>query len=551
MDFFKDTKISKKIISGFGMIIAIMFLFGLYLIAGFSSLKNDMNRFKSLTARKVALSADIKFATAQVWQFISDASATGEDGGIKEAEGWAGHFKTAVEGYRTLDLSSDADEKSEARLKAFDDFFKTGIAMAEAYKQSRENGNEVMKSFDAKAQNIITLVNELADRHRKELDDRTDTMVKAIEFHSRLTLAVMITALMAGIVLSVILTQAIAGPLRDVVDFAKRLSDGDMSRRLDLVRKDEIGILSIALNAMTDHLNGIMNRIIDSASAMTGFSEKLSKESSELNRHAEELDRRASSVSNASGESLSRVQRITSAAQNMSDDISAVASAVAQMSNSINSVSSSCHKEAAITAEAEDYARKSVDLMHKLGQSAQEIGNVVGIIQEIAEQTNLLALNATIEAARAGEAGKGFAVVASEVKALAGQTTEAIGEISHQIKDMQNSAEETVRVIDGITGFIEQISAISQGIVDAIGEQQEAANDISHAIGTSSTSAADIAGNVSESARGLEDISGSMVRIHAETTETVRQAETLNEFSAALNRASVLLKDAISQFTKA
>lgn len=551
MDFLKDQKIYTKIITGFSMIIAIMFFFAIYLIMGFFSLKNDINRFKSLTSRQVALSEDIKFATAQVWQFISDASATGEDGGINEAEAWADRFRKAEEEYRTLDPSPDADKKSAVRLNAFDDFFKTGVNMASAYKVSRENGNTVMESFDAKAQNIITLVNELADKHRTELDNQTDNMVSTIESHFNLTLAVMISALMVGLVISVILTRAIAGPLSSVVDFAKRLSGGDMSRRLDLDRKDEIGILSASLNTMTDHFHGIMNRITESASVMTDFSEKLSKESSALNRHAEELNHRASSISIASGDSLDRVQMISSSSKNMSDDVSAVASAIAQMSNSMNEVSSSCHKEAEITGEAADYVRKSVGMMQKLGQSAHEIGNVVGIIRDIAEQTNLLALNATIEASRAGEAGKGFAVVASEVKALAGQTSQAIGEISHQIKDMQTSAGESVLVIESITSFIEQISAISQNIVKAIGEQQEAANEISHAIGTSSASAIDIAGNVFESVKGLEEISDSMTRINAETSETVKQADTLHELSSALSKASIVLKDAIGQFRTA
>ena len=118
-----------------------------------------------------------------------------------------------------------------------------------------------------------------------------------------------------------------------------------------------------------------------------------------------------------------------------------------------------------------------------LSKSASRIGDIVKLITSVAEQTNLLALNATIEAARAGDAGKGFAVVAQEVKALAAQTAKATGEISSQITGMQTATEDSVKVINQISGTIWRISEISSAIATAVQKQGAASQEISRNVG--------------------------------------------------------------------
>src|SRR5207253_7822042 len=136
--------------------------------------------------------------------------------------------------------------------------------------------------------------------------------------------------------------------------------------------------------------------------------------------------------------------------------------------------------------------------INELSQAAGRIGDVVKLITAIAEQTNLLALNATIEAARAGEAGRGFAVVASEVKQLASQTAKATEEISAQIAGMQTATQDSVAAIKEIGGTIGRISDIASTIAAAVEEQGAATNEIARNVGEASKGTAQVATSITD-----------------------------------------------------
>jgi methyl-accepting chemotaxis protein len=311
MTLLKNQKMYTKMMAGFGIIVAVLFIFGTYLVFQMLALKNEVTRFKQVTARKYMLSDDIKFDVSQIWQFITDSSATGEDDGIKEAEGWAEKCRKSISEYASVSGSDEKGEDAGKRLAALNDFFETGRKMAAAYKVSRENGNQVMKEFDGKADKIITMVNDLADKHRQELNTGMDDMVKIISGYQTLTIMVMILALVFSITVSAILAKSISRPILDVVSFAEKMSGGDLRHRFDSDRNDEIGILGKALNSMTENLRDIMRRIVEAGSSMGGFSDKLSGLSSGLNRHADELKHQTSTVAASSHQTLASVQSIS------------------------------------------------------------------------------------------------------------------------------------------------------------------------------------------------------------------------------------------------
>src|SRR5207237_2590019 len=153
---------------------------------------------------------------------------------------------------------------------------------------------------------------------------------------------------------------------------------------------------------------------------------------------------------------------------------------------------------------AADVAREAVgvtesanDTISQLGRSSEEINNVVKLITAVAEQTNLLALNATIEAARAGEAGKGFAVVASEVKDLAQETAKATDQIGAQISSIQTSSGQAVKAIEGIASTINQMSEIAAAIASPIAEQGSATQEIARNVQQAALGTNEISLNVS------------------------------------------------------
>ena len=143
---------------------------------------------------------------------------------------------------------------------------------------------------------------------------------------------------------------------------------------------------------------------------------------------------------------------VAAASEQASANVQSVASATEEMTSSVNEISRQVQESSRIADEAVKQAQQTDGRINELSQAAGRIGDVVKLITAIAEQTNLLALNATIEAARAGEAGRGFAVVASEVKALAAQTAKATEEIGAQIAGMQSATQESVAAIKEIGG---------------------------------------------------------------------------------------------------
>jgi methyl-accepting chemotaxis protein len=187
-----------------------------------------------------------------------------------------------------------------------------------------------------------------------------------------------------------------------------------------------------------------------------------------------------------------------------------------------------------IAESAVKQAHQTDERISKLSRAAQQIGDVVKLITAIAEQTNLLALNATIEAARAGEAGRGFAVVASEVKSLASQTAKATDEISSHILGMQDATKESVAAIKEIGSTISQISDIASTIATAVEQQSSATQEI--------------ANNVQNVAQGTEEVANNISQVNSGAAETGAASAEVLDSAQTLSTESTRLRQELDRF---
>jgi methyl-accepting chemotaxis protein len=204
---------------------------------------------------------------------------------------------------------------------------------------------------------------------------------------------------------------------------------------------------------------------------------------------------------------------VTAASEETSGNVQSVAEATEQVVASVNEIDSQVQLSAQITHQAVEQAEKTDARIAKLAQAANRIGDVTEMIAKIASQTNLLALNATIESARAGEAGRGFAVVAQEVKALASQTSQATGEISSQIAEIQAATQESVLAIKEIGDTIGRVSGIAATIAASIDAQGDATRDIARNVQQAAIGTTQVANNIGDVSRGATEIGSASAQV--------------------------------------
>ncbi|TYC50401.1 chemotaxis protein [Rhodobacterales bacterium] len=238
--------------------------------------------------------------------------------------------------------------------------------------------------------------------------------------------------------------------------------------------------------------------------AIAAFQKNVEQPLLDVDEGARLVEREASELMSISNEALSQVSHAGTVSKDSNLNVQTVASATEELLSSIQEISKQITGASRIASEAAGGTEKSTRQVASLAGAAQKIGDVIGLIQAIAEQTNLLALNATIEAARAGEAGKGFAVVASEVKTLAEQTAKATEEISQQVTEIQESTDKAVGSIQTISEVVKQLDEMTASIAAAVEEQGAATHEISESIQKVASGAQQLDGNIDSVGTAIE-----------------------------------------------
>jgi len=363
---------------------------------------------------------------------------------------------------------------------------------------------------------------------------------------------------LAAVVIGIILTfvtilgvKSVTGPLLSTVGVMKRLAEGDNNVEVQgLERQDELGQMAGAVQVFKD--NALERE------KMMSESEKRQEQRSQRQKRVEDLisffrevvqavletvssnssqmETTAKSLSSISTQTTEQASSVAAASEEASANVQAVAAASEELSASISEISRQISQTKEVVDKASEATIQTDARIAGLAEAAQKIGEVLSLIQDIAEQTNLLALNATIEAARAGEAGKGFAVVASEVKELATQTANATEAISEQITSIQQETDSSVEAIRGIAETMSEVSSATEAIAAAVEEQ--------------GASTSEIASNVQQAAAGSNEVSQNIAGVTQAADESQSSADQV--LAAAQNVAGDAgkLRNVVDEFLK-
>ena len=351
--------------------------------------------------------------------------------------------------------------------------------------------------------------------------------------------------LLASLVLGAALTwmaffvaRGIAAPVERLARAMRDLAggEGDLTFRLQVEAHDEVGELAEQVNLFLAKLQSVMREVAGNATTLSASSDELARISDRLVENSQSVSDGASAVAERTHEVSSSIEAVAGAAQEATRNVSAVSNSTAQMSQNMAQVSLAAEAVASNAVEVEGSIRDISDamatirgntekaatvsrqgaekatpvqqLLRELTESAEATGKIVALIQKVADQTNLLSLNASIEAASAGDAGKGFAVVASEVKDLARETTEATKKIELQISDMQSFTRQSVGAIGQIIELMEGAHAINSAIAKAVEDQTQTSAKVFEATSDSTKMIADVTGNIGEASNMAAEVAG-------------------------------------------
>ena len=555
MQWFENLKISQKLSLGFGAVVVLMIAMGTLAIKQLATVNSDTVELATNWMPSVRALATIRFHTLTLRRRELSLLLANK----KESDSWKSQIKEMrlqisedCKAYEPLigspgenALYRDYQSLLAKFLRIQDEVLKltTEGKLREAGTLGQGTGRAALDAALAK----------LGEDIEFNVKGGEDSAAHAKIVYSRArfwVIAFLAAAVGFTILFTFTITRSIATPVYETMTVLESVADRDLTRTVDRDSDDELGAMSRALNRTIEVLRGTLASISQSAAQLAGASEKISAAAEQTSQGSKNQSDQSMQVATAMQEMAATVLEISKNSNHASTASRSAADAARNGGKVVEETLATMRGIAESTA-------KAASTISNLGRSSEQIGKIISVIDDIADQTNLLALNAAIEAARAGEQGRGFAVVADEVRKLAERTTQATKEITGTIESIQQETRNAVHAMQqgnaDVQVGLEKTSASGAALQEII----TMAEQVGDMIATIATAATEQSAATEEINSGVSHISSSTQAACAASEQTAKACTDLSALAFDLQRlvsqfklesASGVARSALRQF---
>ena len=537
MNFLKKMPIATKIflIPGIAALSFVIYL----LITVYTALNNGatLERVQEVQFPALQLSASTLVDMQKVRDTLSSAVTTGDQDTLTIAKELAEDVENGLA--KISSISPEFRPEISSISSGFDEYFKVAFDVSQSMVDGTADFsklNELSSQMNSSYDGVIASMSRFRDAQQaafEEAFENTDSANTSL-ISTGVILAIVVTVLLFATAVPIVrgIKQSIDDVVRSLKDIAQE--NGDLTVRIETKSEDEIGELVYWFNQFMDKLQGVVRDVVEASLPLSNLAQNLRGVTEETQRT---IDVQQTSATNAKR-----------AVDTMSGSVDGVAHSAAQAASDANEATSAASEGRQIVQQTvtsiqqlADNVRETADVIARLEADSNKVGSVLDVIKGIAEQTNLLALNAAIEAARAGEQGRGFAVVADEVRTLASRTQQSTEEIQSTIEQLQNAAHSAVEVMARGT---EQAS----NSVETANKAGSSLETITSTIGRINQMNEQIAHNTEDQRTVAVDIVRHVDEIHERTEQTANRSGELGTMCNELADLAQHLESIAKQF---
>jgi methyl-accepting chemotaxis protein len=549
-------RLTTKLWLGFASILALQVASGAWLYYAGVNNAQGMNDLTEVVVPALASATEVRLQVTALRGTLTTACAEEDEDALAESVELSTKSDQILREMVAL-TQDDSIEALRTRLLAY---FEEGVTLCRSLIEGEEleNFGERFGAFAAESYALP----DVAETHRlkaeKAIQDTSQAMLATVETNRNVLAISLVVLLLLVLAIGSYLSRILRYQLVErIAQISSAIASGDLAQDLSTNRQDESGEIERSLSEMSSSLAQMIGEVqraatvmhqsvghlTPAADEMKATASGLGEDARKMHEATEETSAAVSTVESSVGEINSVVEAVTKAAEDararmdqaasdmdsLSEATSETRSAGEEMSAHLPRMAESSKKSRTVAAVATERTAHASQLMSELGQTVTEIESMVEVVNEIAQRTNLLALNASIEAANAGDVGRGFGVVANEVKELAQETRLATERISEMVDSVGEHCRRSSEAIGGIDEIMGTVREASDEIVEAVSREQTIANKIATASDAASSAARQVSGAVSSTDQAMHGLS--------------RHAANLESAMSKISCASIMTQD--------